>query len=174
MYSFLPQQLRHENLINLIEVFRRKKRLYLVFEFVDRTALDDLERYPTGADESYCKKVMWQVMKGVEFCHGHNVSCAPVQGDSTYFICACTMHNYMYIQLLLRVKSFMICLRYISKKKALSGCRYSFSQYSISRLYVAGKLYSDVTVAYSRIACGYDDDIIFTNSPWRCTFTCTV
>ena len=59
--------------MNLIEVFRRKKRLYLVFEFVDHTALDDLERYPTGADEGYVKKVMWQVLKGVEFCHSHNV-----------------------------------------------------------------------------------------------------
>lgn len=68
------QQLRHENLVNLIEVFRRKKRLYLVFEFVDRTALDDLERYPNGAEEGYVKKVMWQVLKGVEFCHQHNVS----------------------------------------------------------------------------------------------------
>lgn len=68
------QQLRHENLVNLIEVFRRKKRLYLVFEFVDRTALDDLERYPNGAEEGYVKKVMWQVLKGVEFCHLHNVS----------------------------------------------------------------------------------------------------
>ncbi len=67
------QQLRHENLVNLIEVFRRKKRLYLVFEFVDRTALDDLEKYPTGADESYVKKVMWQVLKGIDFCHTHNV-----------------------------------------------------------------------------------------------------
>lgn len=45
-----------------------------MFEFVDHTALDDLEKYPTGADESYVKKVMWQVMKGVEFCHSHNVS----------------------------------------------------------------------------------------------------
>lgn len=68
------QQLRHENLINLIEVFRKKKRLYLVFEFVDHTVLDDLEKFPTGADESYVKKVMWQVLKGVEFCHSHNVS----------------------------------------------------------------------------------------------------
>ena len=59
--------------MNLIEVFRRKKRLYLVFEFVDHTALDDLEKYPTGADEGYVKKVMWQVLKGVEFCHSHNV-----------------------------------------------------------------------------------------------------
>ena len=69
------QQLRHENLVNLIEVFRRKKRLFLVFEFVDHTALDDLERYPTGADENFVKKIMWQVLKGVEFCHLKNVSC---------------------------------------------------------------------------------------------------
>ena len=67
------KQLRHENLINLIEVFRKKKRLYLVFEFVDHTVLDDLEKFPTGADESYVKRVMWQVLKGVEFCHSHNI-----------------------------------------------------------------------------------------------------
>ena len=60
-------------MINLIEVFRRKKRLFLVFEFVDHTALDDLERYPTGADENFVKKIMWQVLKGVEFCHLKNV-----------------------------------------------------------------------------------------------------
>ena len=69
----LLQQLRHENLVNLIEVFRRKKRLFLVFEFVDHTALDDLNRYPTGADENFVKRIMWQVLKGVEFCHAHNV-----------------------------------------------------------------------------------------------------
>ena len=40
--------LRHENLVNLLEVFRRKKRVYLVFEFVDKTVLDDLEQQPEG------------------------------------------------------------------------------------------------------------------------------
>ena len=58
---FFAQQLRHENLVNLIEVFRRKKRLYLVFEYVDHTALDDLERFPSGADETSAKKIIWQV-----------------------------------------------------------------------------------------------------------------
>lgn len=68
------QQLRHENLVNLIEVFRRKKRLYLVFEFVDHTVLDDLERNPSGMDEDTVQKILWQVIRGVEFCHLHNVS----------------------------------------------------------------------------------------------------
>lgn len=67
------KQLRHENLVNLIEVFRRKKRLYLVFEFVDHTILDELERYPSGLDEQTVRKCLWQVLKGIEFCHVHNI-----------------------------------------------------------------------------------------------------
>ena len=73
-FDFLFQQLRHDNLVNLIEVFRRKKRLFLVFEFVDHTVLDELERYPNGLDENNVRKVLWQVLRALEFCHNHNVS----------------------------------------------------------------------------------------------------
>ena len=58
----------------MIEVFRRKKRLFLVFEFVDHTVLDELERYPNGLDENAVRKVLWQVLRAIEFCHNHNVS----------------------------------------------------------------------------------------------------
>ena len=44
-----------------------------MFEFVDRTALDDLEKFPNGAEEVHVKKIIWQVLKGVEFCHVQNV-----------------------------------------------------------------------------------------------------
>ena len=54
-------------------MFRRKKRLYLVFEFVDHTVLDDLERCPNGLDTESVRKVLWQTLKGIEFCHLHNV-----------------------------------------------------------------------------------------------------
>ena len=73
-FDFLFQQLRHDNLVNLLEVFRRKKRLFLVFEFVDHTVLDELERYPNGLDENTVRKVLWQVLKAIEFCHNHHVS----------------------------------------------------------------------------------------------------
>ena len=68
------QALRHENLVNLIEYFRRKKKLYLVFEFVDHTVLDDLERYPNGLEEQLVRKITYQVLRAIEFCHHHNVS----------------------------------------------------------------------------------------------------
>ncbi|XP_066925888.1 cyclin-dependent kinase-like 1 [Clytia hemisphaerica] len=65
--------LRHENLVNLLEVFRRKKKLFLVFEFVDRTILDDLERFPDGLPDGEVKSISFQVLRGLEFCHSHNV-----------------------------------------------------------------------------------------------------
>ena len=67
------KQLKHENIVNLIEVFRRKGKLYLVFEYVDRTILEDLERNPDGLGKDEVKKIMWQLCRAIEFCHAHNV-----------------------------------------------------------------------------------------------------
>jgi cyclin-dependent kinase-like len=67
------KQLRHENLISLLDVFHRKKRLFLVFEFMDRTVLDDMERKPEGLNPGYVREIVWQVLKGVEFIHDHQI-----------------------------------------------------------------------------------------------------
>ncbi|KAJ7417575.1 Cyclin-dependent kinase-like 2 [Willisornis vidua] len=69
----LLKQLRHENLVNLLEVCKRKKRWYLVFEFVDHTVLDDLEASPKGLDYERVRKYLFQIMRGVAFCHSHNI-----------------------------------------------------------------------------------------------------
>lgn len=45
-YSFPNQNLKHPNLVSLLEVFRRKRRLHLVFEFCEHTVLHELERNP--------------------------------------------------------------------------------------------------------------------------------
>lgn len=42
------KNLKHPNLVNLIEVFRRKRKLHLVFEFCDYTVLNELEKNPKG------------------------------------------------------------------------------------------------------------------------------
>ncbi|KAK1803522.1 hypothetical protein P4O66_020739, partial [Electrophorus voltai] len=49
-------QLRHENLVNLLEVWKKKKRWYLVFEFVECTVLDELEQFLDGLDPSRARK----------------------------------------------------------------------------------------------------------------------
>ncbi|XP_064622143.1 cyclin-dependent kinase-like 1 isoform X3 [Lineus longissimus] len=66
------KQLKHPNLVNLIEVFRRKKRLNLVFEYVDHTVLNELDRYTRGVPELLTKRIIWQTIQAVKFCHMHN------------------------------------------------------------------------------------------------------
>ncbi|NXB69729.1 CDKL2 protein, partial [Donacobius atricapilla] len=69
----LLKQLRHENLVSLLDVCKRKKRWYLVFEFVDHTVLDDLEAFPSGLDYDTVRKYLFQIMRGIAFCHSHNI-----------------------------------------------------------------------------------------------------
>uniref|UniRef100_A0A8C3YMW4 Cyclin-dependent kinase-like 2 n=1 Tax=Catagonus wagneri TaxID=51154 RepID=A0A8C3YMW4_9CETA len=69
----LLKQLRHENLVNLLEVCKKKKRWYLVFEFVDHTVLDDLELFPNGLDYQLVQKYLFQIISGIGFCHSHNI-----------------------------------------------------------------------------------------------------
>ncbi|GCC23971.1 hypothetical protein chiPu_0002369 [Chiloscyllium punctatum] len=67
------KQFRHENLVNLIEVFKQKKRLFLVFEFVDHTVLDDLERFPNGLESKKLRKCLIQVLRATEYLHKNNI-----------------------------------------------------------------------------------------------------
>lgn len=67
------KQLRQENIVSLIEVFRRKRKLYLVFEYVESTLLEELERHPDGLDAQEVRRIMWQLVRGVDYLHGHQV-----------------------------------------------------------------------------------------------------
>jgi len=66
------KQLKHTNLVNLIEVYRKNRKLHLVFEYCDHTVLNELERHQKGVPEPQTKKIIWQVLKGVQFCHKAN------------------------------------------------------------------------------------------------------
>jgi len=55
------RRLKHENLVNLLQVFRRKRRFHLVFEYIDHTILDELEANPKGLDEKKCQQYIFQV-----------------------------------------------------------------------------------------------------------------
>ncbi|XP_039756621.1 cyclin-dependent kinase-like 1 [Pararge aegeria] len=67
------KKLRHDHLVNMIEVFRRKRRFYLVFEYLDHTLLDELESSPGGLGEDTAKKHLYQLLKGIEYCHQNSI-----------------------------------------------------------------------------------------------------
>jgi len=47
---------RHENIIRMKEAFRRKNKLHLVFEYMDKTLLDVLEENTEGIPVSNLRK----------------------------------------------------------------------------------------------------------------------
>ncbi|KAM8898178.1 uncharacterized protein AB9W97_009219 isoform 2-T2 [Spinachia spinachia] len=69
----LLRLLRHDNLVNLLEVWKRRRHWYLVFEFVERTLLDELEQNQDGLELNTGRRYLYQVLRAVAFCHQHNI-----------------------------------------------------------------------------------------------------
>ena len=81
------KQLRHDNVVTLLDVFRRKGKLHLVFEHIgEGTILEVLEQkggaatgsrgtgfFDRGLSEMDVKKVMYQLLKGLQYCHAQNI-----------------------------------------------------------------------------------------------------
>ncbi|XP_066887750.1 cyclin-dependent kinase-like 3 isoform X4 [Kogia breviceps] len=68
----LLKQFRHENLVNLIEVFRQKKKIHLVFEFIDHTVLDELQ-HCHGLESKRLRKYVFQILRAIEYLHNNNI-----------------------------------------------------------------------------------------------------
>ncbi|ORY77929.1 Pkinase-domain-containing protein [Neocallimastix californiae] len=71
------KQVRHDNIVQLFDIFKRKGKLYLVFEYVDHTILEDLDKNPNGLSDDpvhgVVRKMLWQILKAVEYLHSHNI-----------------------------------------------------------------------------------------------------
>jgi len=67
----LLKELTHDNIVKLIDVVHAQNKLYLVFEFLDK----DLKKYMDSVEmsERLVKSYMYQLMKGIAFCHSHRV-----------------------------------------------------------------------------------------------------
>lgn len=51
------------------QLYYRKGRLYLVFEFMDRNLLEVLEEKPDGLDRESVKFFIYQLLKAVDYFH---------------------------------------------------------------------------------------------------------
>lgn len=65
--------LKHGNIVSLKEAFRRKGRLYLVFEYVEKNMLEVLEDKPNGVDSELVRSYIFQLCCAIHYCHTNNV-----------------------------------------------------------------------------------------------------
>ncbi|KAJ0001675.1 hypothetical protein NQD34_001471 [Periophthalmus magnuspinnatus] len=65
--------LKQENIVELKEAFRRRGKLYLVFEYVERNMLELLEELPTGAPPDKVRSYIYQLIKAINWCHKNEI-----------------------------------------------------------------------------------------------------
>lgn len=59
--------------VNLIEAFRRKGKLYLVFNFVGKNLLELLEERPNGLTEPEVRRMIYTALLAIHSCHVNGV-----------------------------------------------------------------------------------------------------
>lgn len=61
--------LQHENIVEFKEAFRKESKLIIVFEFIEKTVLQEIENFPQGLSIELIKSYMFQLLKGLRFMH---------------------------------------------------------------------------------------------------------
>lgn len=51
--------LKNPHIVELKEAFKRKQRVYLVFEYMDKNILEVLEESPNGLDPEFIRKIIF-------------------------------------------------------------------------------------------------------------------
>jgi len=70
----LLKELRHENVVPLLEVIHEETKLYLVFEYLDLDLKKHMDSTPHVLnDRMVVKGYVYQMCAGIAFCHSHRV-----------------------------------------------------------------------------------------------------
>jgi len=69
----LLKELDHPTIVRLHEVVHEHQKLYLVFEFLDKDLKKYMDSQAGGIDPMLIKSYMYQLLKGIEFCHARRV-----------------------------------------------------------------------------------------------------
>ena len=67
------REYRHTNIVNLRTVFRENGKLYLIFDYVQKTLLEELQATPDGLSFERIQSITYQILKANNFLHEGNI-----------------------------------------------------------------------------------------------------
>lgn len=67
------KKLKHDNIVQLKECFKKKGQLYLVFEYVERNLLDLIDLHSQGLEPNIICKFIYQISKAIVYMHNNDL-----------------------------------------------------------------------------------------------------
>jgi cyclin-dependent kinase 2 len=69
----LLRDLRHQNVVALLDVVHDDGKLHLIFEYLDSDLKKHMEASPGHYDPKVLKKYLYQMLSGIAHCHSHRI-----------------------------------------------------------------------------------------------------
>lgn len=69
----LLKELRHENIVKLLDVCHSEKKLTLVFEFLEMDLKKYMDKESNNLDAATVQHFLRDLLRGIQFCHARNV-----------------------------------------------------------------------------------------------------
>ena len=63
----------HKNIVKFKEAFKRDNKLNIVFEFVEKTVLEDIENSANGVSIGLTRSYLYQLLSGLRYLHKHGI-----------------------------------------------------------------------------------------------------
>ncbi|KAL7630746.1 UNVERIFIED_CONTAM: hypothetical protein RMT77_019042 [Armadillidium vulgare] len=67
------KMLNHPHIIKIVEVFRRSRKIHIVFEYCEFTLLTELNDYPRGYPQSDTVRLMYQIVDAIRYLHSEQI-----------------------------------------------------------------------------------------------------
>ena len=67
------KNLDHKNVVKFKEAFKRDNKLNIVFEFVEKTVLEDIETNPSGVPVPLIRSYLFQLLKALRYLHRNGI-----------------------------------------------------------------------------------------------------
>uniref|UniRef100_A0A3P8V8M2 mitogen-activated protein kinase n=1 Tax=Cynoglossus semilaevis TaxID=244447 RepID=A0A3P8V8M2_CYNSE len=74
--------LKQENIVELKEAFRRRGKLYLVFEYVEKVS-----EKPNGVCTEMARSYIYQLIKAIHWCHKHDIVHRDIKPENLLISC---------------------------------------------------------------------------------------
>jgi negative regulator of the PHO system len=87
----LMKELKHPNIVRLTDVIHTEQTLTLVFEYMDQDLKKFMDANGGSLDPLLCKNFMFQLLRGIAFCHENRVLHRDLKPQNLvfYYYCCC-------------------------------------------------------------------------------------